>query len=89
MIQCQLPITNRLGLHARAATKLASSAGQYSCSIKAGVNGKLVDAKSVMALMLLAAGQGTVLNFEFNGADERKAHKAISALLGNRFGEEQ
>jgi len=84
-----MPIINRLGLHARAATKLASSAGQYSCTIKAGVNSKLVDAKSVMALMLLAAGQGTVLDFEFDGADERKAHRAISDLVGNRFGEEQ
>lgn len=87
MIACQLEIVNKLGLHARAATRLATTAGQFDCNIRTGHSGKLVDAKSVMSLMLLAASQGTTLDFEFNGADEQPAHQAICALLADRFGE--
>lgn len=89
MIETQLTIINKLGLHARAAAKLASTAGAFSCTIRTGSNGKLVDAKSVMSLMLLAASQGTVLNFEFNGSDENAAHTAVQTLIAERFGEEQ
>lgn len=87
MIRCQLEIINKLGLHARAATKLASTAGRYLCVIRAGTNEPLVDAKSIMSLMLLAASQGTVLTFEFDGEDEDEARHAISALLADYFGE--
>ena len=87
MIRCQLEIINKLGLHARAATKLAAVAGHYLCTIRTGTEEPLVDAKSIMSLMLLAASQGTVLIFEFDGEDENEAHRAISELLADYFGE--
>lgn len=89
MIACQIEIVNKLGLHARAATRLATAAKQFQCDIRTGHNGKLVDARSVMSLMLLAASQGTVLDFEFDGSDEAQAHDAIIALLAERFGEQE
>lgn len=87
MIRSELNIINKLGLHARAATKLASLAGRFECSIRCGKSAPLVDAKSVMSLMLLAASQGTTLTFEFDGADETSAHQQVSALLADYFGE--
>jgi phosphocarrier protein len=87
MIRCQLEIINKLGLHARAATKLASTAGHFLCAVRTGTQEPLVDAKSIMSLMLLAASQGTSLIFEFDGEDEQDAKQAISELLGNYFGE--
>ncbi|MDX2481555.1 MAG: HPr family phosphocarrier protein [Desulfuromusa sp.] len=89
-INVELTIINKLGLHARAAAKLASTAGKYGCAIKTGPTlDKLVDAKSVMSLMLLAASQGTILHFYFDGSDAEKAHRDIEQLLANRFDEEQ
>lgn len=90
MINCQVTIINKLGLHARAAAKLASTAGRYASTIKTGpTDGNLVDAKSVMSLMLLAANQGTVLVLEIDGEDETKAHKDIEQLIATYFGEGQ
>ena len=89
MIKDELEIINRLGLHARAAAKLATTCNRFACTIKTGHNGKLIDAKSVMSLMLLAAGQGTLLNFEFDGDDEIKAHVQVKDLLTDYFGEGQ
>ncbi|HEY8386927.1 MAG TPA: HPr family phosphocarrier protein [Porticoccaceae bacterium] len=89
MIETDLTIINKLGLHARAAAKLASTANAFSCTIRTGRNGKLVDAKSVMSLMLLAASQGSVLRFQFDGSDENEACQAVTALLADAFGEEQ
>jgi phosphocarrier protein NPr len=90
IIHVELTIINKLGLHARAAAKLASTAGKYGCTIKTGPNeSKLVDAKSVMSLMLLAASQGTVLHFQFEGNDAEKAHRDIQQLLIDKFDEEQ
>ena len=87
MIRCQLEIINKLGLHARAATKLASTSGHYLCTIRTGTKEPLVDAQSIMSLMLLAASQGTSLIFEFDGEDESEAQQAISELLADYFGE--
>jgi phosphocarrier protein HPr len=87
MISRKLTIINELGLHARAATKLASLAGRYESSIKTGVQPPLVDAKSIMSLLLLAASQGTELIFEFDGPDEDEACIMISRLLSDYFGE--
>ena len=87
MIRCQLPIINKLGLHARAATKLASAAGHHQCAVRTGIEEPLVDAKSIMSLMLLAANQGTKLIFEFNGPDEQIACDEITELLNDYFGE--
>jgi phosphocarrier protein len=89
MIETDITIINKLGLHARAAAKLAATANTFKCTVKAGKNGKLVDAKSVMSLMLLAASQGTTLNFQFDGSDETSALQAVTELIGDCFGEEQ
>lgn len=89
MIETEITLINKLGLHARAATKLASTAGRYDCTIRTGHKGKVVDAKSVMSLMLLAASCGTRLTFSFDGEEESEAHAAILALVENRFGEEE
>lgn len=87
MINQRITIINKLGLHARAATKLATTAGRFACRVRTGRNGKMVDAKSVMALMLLAAAQGTELEFELDGSDEQEAWTAISELINDYFGE--
>ncbi len=89
MIKKDITIINKLGLHARAAAKLAATCNRFASSIKTGHDGKLVDAKSVMSLMLLAAGQGTNLHFEFNGKDEADALHQVSTLIADRFGEGQ
>ncbi len=87
MIEAQITIINKLGLHARAAAKLATTAAHFGSNIRAGVNGKLVDSKSVMSLMLLAANQGTVLDIVIDGDDEQEAYSAITGLINDRFGE--
>ncbi|MDA8781830.1 HPr family phosphocarrier protein [Porticoccaceae bacterium] len=87
MIRRELPVINKLGLHARAATKLAAAAGHHQCRIRTGRDEPLVDAKSIMSLMLLAASRGTVLIFEFDGEDEDAACEEITALLADYFGE--
>lgn len=87
MIKKNLTIINKLGLHARAATKLAAMAGRYESDIKTGKQSPLVDAKSIMHLMLLAASQGTDLLFEFNGPDEQEACDNITQLIANYFDE--
>lgn len=87
MKKCHIQIINKLGLHARAASKLAQTSARFSAEIKVHCNGKCVDGKSVMALMLLAAGKGTELELEVDGRDEEMALNAISALIEDRFGE--
>jgi len=89
MIRRELTIINKLGLHARAAAKLAATAGRYACTVKINRDGRLVDAKSVMSLMLLAAGQGTTLEFLFDGRDEAEALESVATLIAERFHEEQ
>ena len=87
MIQKEIMIINKLGLHARAAAKLVGVTNGFASQIRTGSANSLVDAKSVMALMLLAASQGTVLTFEFDGGDEEQACEAVSQLIANRFDE--
>ena len=87
MINARITIINKLGLHARAAAKLVSTTSKFGCQIRLGCNGKLVDAKSIMAVMMLAAGKGTELELHFDGADEHQAHDALVALINNRFDE--
>ena len=87
MIRHQIIIINKLGLHARAAAKLVSTTAPFRCQIRAGTNGRLVDAKSIMAVMMLAAGKGTALDLEFDGDDEQQAFDAVVAVINNRFGE--
>lgn len=83
----QLEIVNKLGLHARAAAKMATLAARYGCKIQAGVGDKRVDAKSVMSLMLLAASKGTLLTLVTEGDDAAEAMDALVALIEDRFGE--
>ncbi|MDA9372060.1 HPr family phosphocarrier protein [Porticoccaceae bacterium] len=87
MIRQQLTIVNKLGLHARAATKLARLNGSFACQIRAGKSPPLIDAKSVMSLMLLAASQGTELMFEFEGDDQDHARDEVAKLIANYFDE--
>lgn len=89
MIDDQIEIINKLGLHARAAAKLASTCNHFACDIRAAHDDRWVDAKSVMSLMLLAAGRGTTLQFRFDGRDEVRAHQEVSTLIADRFGEDQ
>ena len=87
MITRDVEIINRLGLHARAAAKLVECAGRFSSSIKLGKDGNVVDAKSIMSVMMLAAGKGTWLSVQVDGKDEQQALDAIEQLIGDRFGE--
>lgn len=87
MITATLTIVNRLGLHARAATKLAATCARYSCNIRCGRDGNTVDAKSIMSLMLLAAPKGSALDFEFDGEEAEQAHRAVAELIADFFGE--
>lgn len=87
MIQTQVTIINKLGLHARAAAKFVSCAAAFGSTVNVGRDGKLVDGKSIMSVMMLAAGKGTVLELEIEGGDEYAALEALQTLIDNRFDE--
>ena len=83
----ELPIINRLGLHARAAAKLVTLAGEFECEIKLRKQDKEANAKSIMSIMMLAASNGAVVEVTADGLDAQDAIAAIEALLEDRFGE--
>ncbi len=87
MISRDIEIINRLGLHARAAAKLVDCAARFSSQLSLTKAGNKVDAKSIMSVMMLAAGQGTVLTLTADGKDEQAAMDALAALINNRFDE--
>lgn len=87
MIEHEVEIVNRLGLHARAAAKLVECAARFSSKIRLGRDGELVDAKSIMSVMMLAAGKGSRLRLSIDGRDEQEALSALKALIADRFGE--
>ena len=89
MIKKNTTISNKLGLHARASAKLTKLAGGYRCEIVLGRNGRRVNAKSIMGVMMLAAGIGTEIEVETEGEDEAQAMAAIVALIDDKFGEGQ
>ncbi len=89
MIKKEIKIINKLGLHARAAGKLVSEACAWSSQIKLGNDSKMIDAKSIMSVMMLAASCGTNLTLEIEGSDENEAFDSIQSLINNRFGEEE
>lgn len=89
MICTKITIINKLGLHARAAAKLIGVTTAFNSQIRAGVNGRMIDAKSIMSVMMLAAGKDSELDLEFNGDDEQSAHDAVVALINGRFGEDE
>jgi phosphocarrier protein HPr len=80
-------IVNKLGLHARAAAKLTHLAGSYQCDIWLSRSGRRVNAKSIMGVMMLAAGQGTSVLIEAEGADAEQAVAALTKLIADKFGE--
>lgn len=87
MIQTQVTIINKLGLHARAAAKFVGCASGFRSSVRTGRDGQLVDGKSIMAVMMLAAGKGSVLDLHIEGDDEQDALEALCQLIANRFDE--
>ena len=89
MRQQEVEIINRLGLHARAAAKLTQLAAKYQCAVSVARNGRKVNAKSIMGVMMLAAGKGSRIVLETDGPDETEALDAIVALIGDYFGEGQ
>ena len=89
MIKRQIKVINKLGLHARAATRLVNKASGFESDILLERDGQQVDAKSIMGIMILAASQGTELEIIVNGTDEQHALNAIVRLFCSRFGEEE
>ena len=89
MIKTTLKISNKLGLHARASAKLTKLAGSFPCEIHLSRNGRRVNAKSIMGVMMLAAGIGSEVELETDGEREREAADAITALVDDKFGEGQ
>ncbi len=80
-------IINTLGLHARASAKLTQLASQYPCEVWMSRNGKRINAKSIMGVMMLAAGKGSTITIETNGEREKEAMNALIALINDYFGE--
>ncbi len=89
MIKSTLTISNKLGLHARASAKLTKLAGSFQCEVFMSRNGRRVNAKSIMGVMMLAAGIGSEVELETDGPDEQAAQDAITALVNDKFGEGQ
>ena len=89
MIKRVVTINNRLGLHARASAKLTKLAAGFACEVHMSRNGRRVNAKSIMGVMMLAAGLGSEVEVETEGADEQAAMDAIVALIDDKFGEGQ
>ncbi|WP_221797556.1 HPr family phosphocarrier protein [Oceanobacter mangrovi] len=87
MVSTTITIINKLGLHARAAAKLVSTAAAFGSAIKVGYPNRMVDAKSIMAVMMLAASKGTDIEIEATGADEQAALDALCDLINRRFDE--
>jgi len=80
-------IINKLGLHARASAKLTQLASQYPCEVWMSRNGKRINAKSIMGVMMLAAAKGSTVSIETNGEREEDAMTALLALINDYFGE--
>ena len=87
MIQTSITISNKLGLHARASAKLTKLAGSFKSEVFMSRNGRRVNAKSIMGVMMLAAGLGSEVEIETTGPDEQQAIDAIVALINDKFGE--
>ena len=83
----QIEIINKLGLHARAASKLVATATRFEAKIEINKEGQMADAKSIMSVLMLAASKGTWLDIQATGQDEQDALQAICDLINNRFEE--
>ena len=89
MLQQETTIVNKLGLHARASAKLTQLAGSFQSEVWMSRNGRRINAKSIMGVMMLAAGIGSVVTIETEGSDEQPAMDAILKLIEDKFGEGQ
>lgn len=87
MIKQEIEIINKLGLHARASTKLTQTASQYASEVWIERNGRRVNAKSIMGVMMLAAGKGSIVLLDADGKDEQQAMEALVELINGKFGE--
>jgi phosphocarrier protein HPr len=87
VIKATVRISNKLGLHARASAKLSKLAGSFRCDVFMTRNGRRVNAKSIMGVMMLAAGLGSEVEVETEGEDEAAAMAALQALIDDKFGE--
>jgi phosphocarrier protein HPr len=88
VIEREVEIVNRLGLHARAAAKLVHLAGRYRADVKLVKDGEVVDAKSILGLLMLAAAQGERVHLRCMGPDEAEAMAAVADLIARRFEED-
>lgn len=88
MLERELTVSNRLGLHARATAKLVQALSGFRCNATLAAKGREVNAKSIMGVMLLAAGQGTPVIVRIDGEDEAVAMETVAALFERRFDEE-
>ncbi|PAT32509.1 phosphocarrier protein HPr [Vandammella animalimorsus] len=89
MIQTTATIVNKLGLHARASAKLTKLASSFPCQVWMARNGRRINAKSIMGVMMLAAGQGAQVQLETEGEQEEQAMQALLELIADRFGESE
>ena len=87
MIKSTVTISNKLGLHARASAKLTKLAGSFPCEVWLSRGERRVNAKSIMGVMMLAAGLGSTIELETQGEREQEANQALLALISNKFGE--
>ena len=88
MTTCEATIRNRLGLHARAAAKFVHLATRFRAQIRVSRDGRVMDGKSIMGILLLAAAQGTTITITADGPDEHEAMTALCQLVDGGFGEE-
>jgi phosphocarrier protein len=89
MLQQEVEIVNRLGLNARASARLTQIAGQFKSEVWVSRNGRRVNAKSIMGVMMLAAAKGSRIVLEIEGPDEAEAMRALETLIAGRFGEDE
>ena len=89
MLQREAEIINKLGLHARASAKLTQVAGRFQANVWVGRNGRRVNAKSIMGVMMLAAAMGSKVTVETDGPDEQQAMDAVTGLIAARFEENE
>jgi len=89
MIEKKVRIINKLGLHARAAAKFVKLANRFGSSVKIEKDGVMIDGKSILGILTLAAVQGTMIKLSISGKDEKATLKALVALIENKFDEEE
>ena len=89
MIKTNVTISNKLGLHARASAKLTKLTGGFACEVWISKSERRINAKSIMGVMMLAAGCGSTIEIETDGADEKEAMQALLDLINDKFGEGQ